>query len=411
VELHLPPLVAAIATGVNQAGGRAFLVGGGVRDHLHGRSVKDWDLEVFGLPGKALQRLLRRHGHVSTVGKAFGVYKLRAEDGLEVDVSIPRRDSKVGPGHRGIAVEGDPDMTVEEAVRRRDLTINALLLDLVTGEIVDPAGGLHDLSAGILRAVDAATFLEDPLRALRVVQFAARFDFRVDPELVALCAQAPLHELPAERILGEWVKLAVRGVRPSAGLNVGRATGILGRLFPEWVDAAGLDRALDHHARHLRTEPEGRDLAVHLAIWLSATDQPGALLTMDRLGLHRWDGFPSREVALAAHARLGAPAKTDAALRHLSTSCELDVLLRAEEALDPAGPARAARDRACALGIAHSPPPPLLLGRHLPALGVKPGPAMGRLLAQVYAHQLDGDITTHEQALETARRLWAEPAG
>ena len=107
------------------------MVGGSVRDHLLGRHVKDWDVEVFGLSAKDLERALRRVGRVNAVGKSFGVFKMHHEALGEVDVSIPRRDSNTGPGHRGIAVEGDPDMSTTEAARRRDLTINAISYDLV----------------------------------------------------------------------------------------------------------------------------------------------------------------------------------------------------------------------------------------------------------------------------------------
>ena len=376
-----------------------------MRDHVLGKPVKDWDIEVFGIEGTALHRLLRRHGRVSAVGKAFGVYKLRAEDGLEIDVSIPRRDSKVGPGHRGIGVEGDPAMSVDEAVRRRDLTINAMMLDLNSGTITDPANGMVDLRARVLRAVDAATFLEDPLRALRVVQFAARLDFAPVPELLDLCRQAPLHELPAERILGEWAKLLTRGIRPSRGLEAARSSQILERLFPRRTDDPRLDLALDRRAASPRSHPEGRELSIGLLIFLSASSSEDAVATLDTLGLFRFDGFNAREAVIAAHSNLKPTPRSDAELRQASARCELGVLLPALEALSPKDEVGPALARARELGIEHGPPAPLLLGRHLPALGVSPGPQMGILIQQVYALQLDGTVTTAEEALDAARRL------
>ena len=130
-------------------------------------------------------------GPVNAVGKSFGVFKLNDRSVGEVDVSIPRRDSNAGPGHRGISVEGNPDMTVTEAARRRDLTVNAILYDLQADALVDPFNGQRDLDLRTLRAVDADTFLDDPLRALRVVQFAARLEFEVAPSLLALCERSP----------------------------------------------------------------------------------------------------------------------------------------------------------------------------------------------------------------------------
>ena len=245
----MPPVVAALAQRLEEVGGRAFLVGGGVRDHLMGRAIHDWDVEVFGVDVETLRRELQRLGKVSLVGRSFGVFKLRPRgwDGDEIDVSVPRRDSKVGPGHRGIAVEGDPSMSIEEASRRRDLTVNALMYDLVEERVVDPQGGLDDLRDGRLRAVDADTFLEDPLRALRAVQFTARLGFQVDPGLVSLCRAASLDELPAERILGEWTKLMLHGVAVSQGLQVARDAQILSRVFPMVSDAPDpvADAALD----------------------------------------------------------------------------------------------------------------------------------------------------------------------
>jgi tRNA nucleotidyltransferase (CCA-adding enzyme) len=202
------------------AGGRPWVVGGAVRDSLLDLPVKDFDVEVFGLPVELLEAVLRAHGRVDAVGQAFRVYKLSGVAGLEgaLDVALPRRDSKQGPGHRGIGVEGDPAMPVEEAARRRDFTINAMLLDPRTGEIVDPSGGRRDLDGRVLRAVDPRTFGEDPLRALRAVQFAARYDLAVDPATAALCAAMPIAELPAERVFGEIEKLLLRAPRPSRGL-------------------------------------------------------------------------------------------------------------------------------------------------------------------------------------------------
>ncbi|MDX1579118.1 MAG: hypothetical protein R3266_11560, partial [Gemmatimonadota bacterium] len=161
------------------AGGRAWLVGGCVRDALLGEAVTDFDVEVYRIPEDDLEVLLSALGPVNAVGKSFGVFKLGADE--DIDVSLPRRDSNAGPGHRGIHVEGDPWMTPREAARRRDLTVNAILMDPRTGELLDPWNGRADLDACLLRPVDRHTFLEDPLRALRAVQFAARLIFDPAP--------------------------------------------------------------------------------------------------------------------------------------------------------------------------------------------------------------------------------------
>ena len=146
------------------AGGKPYVVGGAVRDELLGLPIKDYDVEVFGLPPGPPGAVAGGHGRVDAVGQAFRVYKLSGVEGVEgaLDVALPRRDSKVGPGHRGIAVEGDPALPVEEAARRRDFTMNAMLLDPTTGEILDPWGGRRDLEARVLRAVDARDVRRGP---------------------------------------------------------------------------------------------------------------------------------------------------------------------------------------------------------------------------------------------------------
>lgn len=394
-------------------GGRAWVVGGGVRDHFMGQPIKDWDLEVFGIPTDDLVRLLRRLGKVNAVGRSFGVFKLRprrwprgAED---IDVSIPRRDSSVGPGHRGIHVEGDPDMEPKEAARRRDLTVNALMLDVLDGTLFDPWGGMRDLEQGVLRAVDADTFLEDPLRALRVVQFAARLGFDTHPSLDELCRAAALDELPAERICGEWDKLLNRAPRPSVGLAVARRTDVLQRVFPEahTADHADVDRAVDGLVRDRDAlDDHGTRWALMLLGWLHRLDAAGIEATLDRLWIHRVQGIQTRACTLAASAAWRDPICTDAELRHLSVRAELRLVLPLREALGDEHAARA-RTRAHELDIWAVAPPPLLQGRDLKALGIRPGRHMGDILRAVYIQQLDGAITTAEAAREAAQLLWA----
>src|SRR4026208_1656825 len=180
---ELPEKVVALSRAIRAVGGRALLVGGCVRDELMGIPPKDWDLEVYQLDAAHLREVLDQFGSVNVVGEAFTVYKL----GHERDVSIPRRERKAGRGHKAFVIEGDPAMDIEEATRRRDFTINAILQDPLTGELIDPFGGRQDIDACVLRAVSAETFVEDSLRVLRAAQFAARFEFQIEPETVALC--------------------------------------------------------------------------------------------------------------------------------------------------------------------------------------------------------------------------------
>ena len=241
-----------IAAAVRAAGGRALIVGGWVRDRLMGRSIegsKDIDIEVYGMPADRLRQLLEHFGNVETVGASFQVYKLG-----DIDVSLPRRESKSGRGHKAFDITGDPSMTVEEAGRRRDFTINAIAWDPLTDEYLDPFKGRLDIERRLLRAVDATTFPEDGLRVLRAVQFAARLDFAVDEPTRRLCRTIPLDDLPAERIWGEFEKLLLAR-RPSIGFVLAMDLEVVAKLFPELLALAGCEQEPEWH-------PEG-DVWVH----------------------------------------------------------------------------------------------------------------------------------------------------
>src|SRR3954469_22322667 len=230
-------IVIALARRVRQANGRALVVGGWVRDRLMGGISRDIDLEGFGIPAPALQELLAAFGTVNTVGESFTVYKVAG-----IDVALPRRESKKGRGHRGFEVTGDPDLSIAEAARSRDFTINAIGWDPLTGEYVDPWNGRGDLAARILRAVDPVTFGDDTLRVLRALQFAARFDFALEPGTREICRRLELDDLPAERIWGEFEKLLLQADRPSLGLQLALELGVIHRLFPELEALVGCEQ-------------------------------------------------------------------------------------------------------------------------------------------------------------------------
>ncbi len=192
-----------------------MLVGGCVRDELMHIEPKDFDIEVYGIEPNKLREILDSFGKVDAVGEAFTVYKI----GEDLDVALPRRERKVGRGHKGFVVEGDPKMSFEEAAKRRDFTINAILQDVLTGEIIDIYGGRKDIENKILRVVSKETFAEDSLRVLRAAQFAARFEFDIDEETVEICRQIDLTDLPKERIWGELEKLLLKSQKPSIGLQ------------------------------------------------------------------------------------------------------------------------------------------------------------------------------------------------
>jgi tRNA nucleotidyltransferase (CCA-adding enzyme) len=442
----------AIARAIHDAGGRALIVGGWVRDRQLGLASKDLDLEVYGLPVSGLRAVLDEFGSVLTVGESFTVYKVG-----EIDVALPRRESKVGSGHRGFEVQGDPQMSIDEAARRRDFTINAIAWDPLTGDYLDPCGGIGDLERRVLRAVDPRTFGDDSLRVLRGVQFAARFELTMDEATKALCRSIALDDLPAERIWGEVEKLLLLARRPSVGFELARDLGVTARLFPEMDALIGCEQEPDWH-------PEG-DVWVHTLIVIDETraliedlargeqvalmlgavchdfgkpattsvidgrvrsfnhEEAGVeptLALLDRLNLYTIDGYDARRqiVGLVVHhLKPGMWYKArdkvgDGAFRRLAQKVDLELLARLARA-DCHGRTGqfdcSAMDwfitRARSLGVEHRPPRPLLLGRHVLALGVEPGPRVGEILRRVYEQQLDGRITTLEEAIAAARRI------
>ena len=452
--------VLSLAQAIHEAGGRALLVGGCVRDALMGAQPKDWDLEVYNLDATRLREILDQFGPVNVVGEAFTVYKL----GKHLDVSIPRRERKAGRGHRGFVIEGDPAMSVTEATRRRDFTINAILEDPLTGEIIDPYGGRADIERGVLRAVSEDTFAEDSLRVLRAAQFAARFEFEIDPDTVELCRTIDLSDLPAERIWGELEKLLLQASRPSIGIEWLRRLGAIEKLFPEIQSLIGVPQDPEWHpegdvfvhtklavdrARELIEDLSyPRKVTVMLATlahdfgkpatteflegrWRSRGHEeagvPPAESFLDRIRVHTIDGYNVRAQVIALvreHLKPGEFYKKrdevgDGAFRRLARRCEPDVLYRVAKA-DSLG--RNAEwvpreqwygseaqewfiQRSRELEVDQHPPEPLLLGRHLLELGLEPGPRMGEITRAIYEMQLDGRVSNLDQAIEEAKRL------
>jgi tRNA nucleotidyltransferase (CCA-adding enzyme) len=226
------------------SGVRTNLVGGAVVDLLQGRIPKDWDIEVFGMSFEDLAQRAKQIGRADTVG-SFGVVKLAMPSGLDLDLSVPRRDNKAGVGPKGF----DPRMTNREAARRRDFTINSMALDLKTGTFIDPFHGLKDLHAGVLRATDPKLFVEDPLRALRAMQLLARKAKTVDPGTIRLIKgmKGSFKDLPPERVLEEWRKLLLKAPKPSVGLEFLKESEWI-EHFPELMALEGTPQHPDWHS-------------------------------------------------------------------------------------------------------------------------------------------------------------------
>lgn len=233
-----------IAERVADAGGRAYFVGGFVRDRLMGNPGKDIDLEIHGVSRSALEAILDAVGDRLEYGRSFGIYSLR---GCDIDVALPRRERLCGSGHRAFDVEIDPFIGAEKAASRRDFTINAMMEDVLSGEILDPFGGREDLRAGILRHVCDDTFPEDPLRVLRCAQFAARFRFTPAPETIALCRTMDVSSLSCERVYAEMEKALLRADRPSIFFTCLRDMEQLDVWFPEVKALIGVQQNPRYH--------------------------------------------------------------------------------------------------------------------------------------------------------------------
>lgn len=459
VHLSEAPLAQAraMARAVRDHGGRALVVGGFVRDRLLGHASKDLDLEVFGIDEHALRALVGRFGRVEAVGQAFPVYKVGA-----IDVALPRRESKIGRGHKAFVVEGDPSMSFADAARRRDFTINAIGWDPLTDEYLDPFHGRADLDRRVLRIVDPRTFADDSLRVLRAVQFAARFALALDDEARAICRAIALDDLPAERIWGEMEKLLLQAERPSSGFVLAREIGVVHQVLPEMEPLYDCPQEPEWHPEgdvwthtlmvidEARRQNGDLDRARLATIMLGAVghdlgkpattamidgrirsmghEEAGVAPTaslLDRLNVQTLDDFDVRSQVLglvAHHLKPGAfynarDEVTDGAFRRLAQKVDMELLARLARA-DCHGRGGTFDcsamdwfiDRARSLGVEHRPPAPILMGRHLLALGVPPGPRMGELLRLVYERQLDGVVTTLDEAREHALTIMAGKA-
>lgn len=233
-----------IARRVRDAGGRAMYVGGMVRDGLMGIECKDIDIEVYGLTPQALRGVLSTLGEVMEMGASFGVYGLRHS---AIDIAMPRRERCVGIRHTDFEVSVDPKMSFRDAAMRRDLTINAMMRDVLTGELIDLWGGQSDLAGRVIRHVSADTFPEDALRVFRAAQFAARFEGRIAPETLALCRSMAVDRISHERVCDELNKALLKAEKPSIFFRALRETDHLKEFFPELEACIGVRQSPVHH--------------------------------------------------------------------------------------------------------------------------------------------------------------------
>ncbi len=439
------PQVTAIVEALRASGGRALLVGGAVRDLLLGYKVKDLDIEIHGIELTQIEKILGRFGFVRLVGKQFGVLRI---DGIDIDWSIPRTD---GSGRKP-RVEFDPHMPLERAFARRDLTINAMGIDLVAYTLIDPFEGCRDLQRKVLRAPDPELFVQDPLRFFRVMQFIGRFGFLPDTQLNELCTKMDLTDIAPERIYQEYEKLFLKSAQPSLGLKWLEDIGRLKKLLPELYNTRAIQQEPSWH-------PEG-DVFEHSMQALDKAAQIECSNDQERLTLmmaalchdlgkvtatrvvegkiraigHDIEGVPLARALLARitnkhdirdtvlvlvryHMMPGQFIKNgagDAAYKRLAkklaphTHCEmLTKLARADHSGRnplkgaplsdlPTGVLEQFYQKAQKLGVLHAPEAPVLMGADL-INQVTPGPLMGRMLEHAYTIQIENGITDKEE--------------
>ena len=413
-EPDLPGRLLKIADDIRGAGGRAFLVGGWVRDALLGKSCRDYDVEVYDMARDALVPILSKYGRTNLVGKAFGVIHL-AMKGLSLDFSFPRTESKVGYGHRGFVVHTDEKLSFKEAALRRDFTINAMGMELPELTLCDPYGGIDDLKSHTLRHVGPA-FAEDSLRILRGVQFASRFGCTLAPSTVELCRTLSLDDLSVERLFEEFKKWLLKPGKPSLGLKAFLDIK-LDEYFPEirpyknsW-DTLGI--ILDNMAPLRDTLSEAQAMEFAFAALLCAS-QETSLKFLERITneTHLLKIVPP---LLKAYQELDTAIVNDApALRRLAVKLGglklLGMLVKCTPREFYAG---STADGECfadklwnvasELELIEEAPQPYLMGKMLMDMGVKPGKQMGEIIKQSFELQLDGEIKNVEEAIAWAK--------
>lgn len=450
MRLFLPAPVEMIVRELRAAGHRAVIVGGAVRDALLGLDPKDFDVEVYGIAYDRLAALISRHGRVDLVGKSFGVVKLHTHE-REYDFAVPRRDSKFGLHHRDFRAEFDPEISPQEAASRRDFTMNAMAWDPVEGKLHDFFNGAGDLQAGLLRATSPA-FSEDPLRVLRGLQLAARYDLQLEPQTALLCRRIAdqYHTIAVERVGEEFMKWAVKGRKPGRIAEYLAASG-WDVHFPEITALAGTPQDPDWH-------PEG-DVGIHTMHVVNAAAaiaeresllddaravfifsalahdfaKPKTTMLRERDGKMRWsswghepEGGPMARGFLRrihikesiveqvvplvenhlAHSTMARGPVTPRAVRRLAmrlAPASIEQLVQLIEAdhsgrppLPPGLPDGALRIRQAAREqlVEQGPQAPLVLGRHvMPYFGNVSGKHIGEVTTAAYEAQADGEFS------------------
>ena len=443
-------MIDKVVSAIVKEGGQPLYVGGYVRDQVMGIDSKDIDIEVFGLDPQTLIEVLSGFGKVDEVGVSFGVIKLFM-GGEQYDFTLPRTESRIGVKHTDFHVDVGHSLTPRQAASRRDFTINAIARNK-HGQLVDPFNGLKDIKDGVLRAV-GPKFAEDPLRVLRGVQFAGRFNMIMDNETANLCRSLlpEAGSISKERVREEFVKWAVKSVFPSKGLEVLIKTGWI-KMFPELYNLCGLQQDPEWH-------PEG-DVFRHTAhtcdamarIFIDENDEDKLVLMLAALchdlGKAETTEVIEGRIRAPQHATAGVPLTQSLlermgfeqaiidkvkplvaehmahineqnmrsvrrlALRlHPVSIHHLAMVIRADMAGRPpknSSLPQSVKDMILIseeLDIQFDQPKPIIMGRHLIELGMKPGPEFKPILDECFEAQIEGEFDDIEGGLEFLREI------
>lgn len=390
---------------------RPIILGGYVRDFFIGLDSKDIDIELYGVDSlEKVEKILQEFGSVNSVGKSFAVCKLLYED-LDLDFSLPRRDSKTAEGHRGFHITVDTDMDFKTAARRRDFTMNAIGYDVIAQKILDPYNGLHDLNNKILKAVDLKSFGEDPLRVLRAVSFVARFDLTMEEDLFTLCKNMiekdVLKELPQERIFNEIKKILLLSPKPSKGFE------LLQKLsgFQFFTEFKALDEkrfslllnALDRAKVYAQETACDNRLALLLAVLCSQFSHDASLSFFTKISS---DKKLLQDILTLHDLLFDLDNITNYELYKLATQVNIKLYTLYLLALYPEKEAaiRMLEKRAEKLGVLEQKLQALLRGKDLIEAGLSPSKEFSTLLNEAYELQMQERIQTKEEALKWLHR-------
>ena len=452
--MKIPAILEKIAKKLQNIDAKPIIVGGAVRDYLLNKEIKDYDIEVFNIDSlEELQNILSEFGSVNIVGKSFGVVKLKV-DNLEFDFSLPRVEKKINKGHKGFSVKLKPNISFKQAALRRDCTINAMGWDIVEKKLLDPFGGKKDLFTKTLQIVDKNSFIEDPLRVYRAVQFAARFNLKLSPQtkeaILKIKKSGELESLPKERIFSEFNKFLLKAKKPSIALELLKELNLLD-YFLELKQIINVPQNPIYHSEGdvwthtlmvvdnmAKLKPKNEKKALIL-LYSALTHDFGKAVTTKIIdgkitaygheiaGVKLSETFLKRltnnqelidEVKKLVRYHLAIPqffrngAKIGA-IRRLATKVnikDLELLARAdffgrggnENKTFEAGDW--ILQKAKELNCLNSAPKPLLGGKDLIALGLTPSKKFGDILKKAYKAQLDNKFKTKNEAINWLKK-------